>query len=432
MSNPAISVEGLAKRYKIGLAAKGRRSFREAVTDAVLAPVRRLRTLGERIAAAEVFWALRDVSFNVMPGEVVGIIGRNGAGKSTLLKVLSQITLPTRGRAVIRGRVGSLLEVGTGFHPDLSGRENIYLNGAILGMKRADIIRKFDQIVAFSGVEQFLDTPVKRYSSGMRVRLGFAVAAHLEPEILIVDEVLAVGDVEFQTKCLGKMSEVARDGRTVLFVSHNMSAVAALCSRAILLEDGSVTHDGDVLDAIEQYLGRGAGSLEATDATRQFESDPDKPAQVMGVRVLDTEGQPSLRHRLADPVTVEVDFLLRRDFPSLVASCQVRSRLGSLVYNTFEGDWAEHATGHKPMAHPKQAGRYRAAVTLPAPLLNSDIYELVVNLFCPNAEVHDTVDRILIEIIDAASFASSPFNRRRNGVLAVPVPWELTREAVHA
>ena len=432
MGDSAISVEQVAKRYKIGLVAKSRRSFREAVTDAVLAPARRLRALREPAAAAEVFWALRDVSFEVTCGEVVGIIGRNGAGKSTLLKVLSQITLPTRGRAVIRGRVGSLLEVGTGFHPDLSGRENVFLNGAILGMKRADIARKFDQIIAFSGVERFLDTPVKRYSSGMRVRLGFAVAAHLDPAILIVDEVLAVGDVQFQAKCLGKMSEAAKDGRTVLFVSHNMSAVAALCSRAILLENGSVAADGDVFDAIEQYLGHEACSLDAADATRQFEPDPDKPAQILSVRVLDGDGRPSLHHRLAEAVTVELDFLLRRDLPSLVASCQVRSRLGSLVYNTFEGDWAEHSSGHKPMAHPKEAGRYRAAVTLPAPLLNSDVYELTVNLFCPNAEVYDTVDRILIEIVDAASFASSPFNRRRNGMLAIPVPWELSREAVHA
>ncbi|MFW6145863.1 MAG: ABC transporter ATP-binding protein [Planctomycetota bacterium] len=432
MSEPAISVEGLSKRYKIGLAARADRNFREVLTDWLTAPWRRFRTLSEPASAAETFWALRDVDFRVDGGEVVGIIGRNGAGKSTLLKILSQITLPTEGRAVIRGRVGSLLEVGTGFHPDLSGRENIYLNGALLGMTRADIARRFDKIVAFSGIEGFLDTPVKRYSSGMRVRLGFAVAAHLEPEILIVDEVLAVGDAAFQKKCLGKMGQVAREGRTVLFVSHNMSAVTALCNRAILLEGGAIAVDGEVADAIDGYLGRDAGSLEALGPTWTFDEETARAAQITGVRLLDVAGQPSARHRLDDPVTIEIDFLLRRDFANLVASCQVRSRMGALIYNTFDGDWTEYTTGRKPMAHPKAAGRYTAVVTLPAPLLNADTYELTVNLLTPNAAVHDTADRIFFEIVDPASFASSPFNRRRQGTLAIPVAWTLSREHVHA
>jgi lipopolysaccharide transport system ATP-binding protein len=254
VSKAAISVEGLGKMYR--LSHKGRRpdSFREAITSAVLGPFRRLRELSGRDESLEEFWALKDVSFEVQPGEVVGIIGRNGAGKSTLLKVLSRIVEPTEGRAILRGRVASLLEVGTGFHPELSGRENIYLNGSILGMKKREIDSKFDEIVSFAEVEKFLDTPVKRYSSGMYVRLAFAVAAHLEPEILIVDEVLAVGDAEFQKKCLGKMQDVASgSGRTVLFVSHNILALASLCTRGVVLNRGRPFYDGPVQDAITAY-----------------------------------------------------------------------------------------------------------------------------------------------------------------------------------
>jgi len=254
MSGPAIRVENIGKQYKLGLREKADRSFREVVTDCFTAPLRRLRHLSEKPADDTLFWALRDVDFEVQPGEVVGIIGRNGAGKSTLLKILSRITEPTTGQAVIRGRVRSLLEVGTGFHPELTGRENIYLNGAILGMKKAEIHRKFDEIVAFAEVDRFLDTPVKRYSSGMYVRLAFGVAAHLEPEILLVDEVLAVGDVQFQKRCLGKMRDVAISGRTIVFVSHNMAAVENFCNRCIVLDKGCVGFDGHTHDAVEHYM----------------------------------------------------------------------------------------------------------------------------------------------------------------------------------
>ena len=225
MSQPAILVENLGKRYQIGLREEASRTLRETLVDLAKAPLKRLRSLSGTDDEAATFWAIRNLSFEVLQGDVLAVIGRNGAGKSTLLKLLSRISEPTEGRAVIRGRVASLLEVGTGFHTELTGRENIYLNGAILGMPRADIVRKFDEIVAFSGVEKFLDTPIKRYSSGMKVRLAFAVASHLEPQILIIDEVLAVGDHEFQQRCLGKMQDVAASGRTVLFVSHNMAAV---------------------------------------------------------------------------------------------------------------------------------------------------------------------------------------------------------------
>ncbi|MFL5240819.1 MAG: ABC transporter ATP-binding protein [Gemmataceae bacterium] len=255
MSDVALCVDGLGKQYRLGKRERYH-SLRDSLAEALRSPLRRWRarrtTAGESAGAAS-FWALNDVSFEVKRGEVVGIIGRNGAGKSTLLKILSRITEPTSGEAWINGRVGSLLEVGTGFHPELTGRENIYLNGAILGMTRQEITRKFEEIVAFAEVERFLDTPVKHYSSGMYVRLAFAVAAHLEPEIMIVDEVLAVGDAAFQKKCLGKMSEVANTGRTVLFVSHNMAVMANLCDRGILLEQGRVHADGTIQEALNLY-----------------------------------------------------------------------------------------------------------------------------------------------------------------------------------
>ena len=264
MNDSIIAVEGLGKRYRLQHRRDGQyQTMRDAIVAGLTSPFRWLAGTGPAKPTMDDFWALRDVSFGVATGEVVGIIGRNGAGKSTLLKVLSRITEPTTGRVELGGRVASLLEVGTGFHPELSGRENIFLNAAILGMSRTETARKFDEIVAFAGVEQFLDTPVKRYSSGMYVRLAFAVAAHLEPEVLIVDEVLAVGDADFQKRCLGKMHEVSRGGRTVLFVSHNMAAIQALCERAIWLDGGRVASDGGTADTIRNYLASSATAATA-------------------------------------------------------------------------------------------------------------------------------------------------------------------------
>ena len=268
MSEVSISVDELSKRYRIGRAEEKAESLGVAIGRSMLRPIanlKRLRRLakfeGGEENSEDIIWALKDVSFEVNRGEVVGIIGRNGAGKTTLLKLLSRITEPTSGRALVKGRVASLLEVGTGFHPELTGRDNVYLNGSILGMRRAEIDRKFDEIVEFSGVERFIDTPVKRYSTGMSVRLAFAVAAHLEPEILLVDEVLAVGDVEFQQRCLGRMREVTHEeGRTVLFVSHNMPAIKSLCKRAILIDEGEVKSDGEVATVVASYL-RGQGQI---------------------------------------------------------------------------------------------------------------------------------------------------------------------------
>jgi lipopolysaccharide transport system ATP-binding protein len=272
VSDAAIRVEGLGKRYRLG-ERETYRALRDTLTSAALAPIRRLRARGHG-GIDNTIWALRDVSVEVAPGEVLGVIGHNGAGKSTLLKILSRITEPTEGRAEVRGRVGSLLEVGTGFHPELTGRENIFLNGAILGMKRAEIARRFDEMVAFAGVERFIDTPVKRYSSGMYLRLAFAVAAHLEPEILLVDEVLAVGDAAFQKKCLGRMSEVAREGRTVLFVSHNLPSIEKLCQKVIVVDGGRLVMQGDPVSCIASYLGSHAEPSSGVDLATVPRLDP--------------------------------------------------------------------------------------------------------------------------------------------------------------
>jgi lipopolysaccharide transport system ATP-binding protein len=259
MSNFAVRCVGLSKKYRIGSSPERYKTLRDVIAGAAAGPFRRLRSAAQNGNSHSVIndgyiWALDDVSFEIKPGELVGIIGRNGAGKSTLLKILSRITKPTRGHAEVHGRVGSLLEVGTGFHGELTGRENIFLNGAILGMRKAEIERKFDEIVSFAEVEKFLDTPVKRYSSGMYVRLAFGVAAHLETEVLLVDEVLAVGDAQFQKKCFDKMSEIGNQGRTILFVSHNMSAVRSICKQAVIIEKGTVVAQGEINETVDQYL----------------------------------------------------------------------------------------------------------------------------------------------------------------------------------
>jgi len=309
MSAPAIRIEHLGKEYRIGAKPERYRSLRDTIVHAATAPFQRLASVARgrsSVLSVNTFWALSDVSFEIQPGEAVAVIGRNGAGKSTLLKILSRITEPTLGHADIYGRVGSLLEVGTGFHPELTGRENIYLNGAILGMARREIERKFDEIVAFSEIEQFIDTMVKHYSSGMYMRLAFAVAAHLEPEILLIDEVLAVGDLEFQKKCLGKMEDVGRQGRTVMFVSHNMSAVTRLCTRAVLLDHGRMVAFGPTPAVVAEYVFKGYGTL----AERRWEDDARAPGddsvRLHSVRATDPAGVVQESFDVRQPITIEL------------------------------------------------------------------------------------------------------------------------------
>lgn len=315
MSNVAIRVENLSKLYHIGHAQQRHDTLRDALVASArnLAPkfqnrVDSLQGTESEIQNPDVVWALRDVSFEVKRGEVLGIIGRNGAGKSTLLKVLSRITEPTEGRAEIHGRIGSLLEVGTGFHPELTGRENIYLNGAILGMKRAEIKRCFDKIVAFAEIDRFLDTPVKRYSSGMYVRLAFAVAAHLEPEVLVVDEVLAVGDAVFQRKCLGKMEDVAKEGRTVLFVSHSMAAIQSLCSRTLLLGNGEILADSDSMAVIRQYCSQAQVGSGDIDLTLYPRSGGNGKAHIQRLRIIDESFQPTSSVPMGSEIGFEISF----------------------------------------------------------------------------------------------------------------------------
>ncbi len=317
MNDMAIRVENLSKRYRIGLKEELPDTIVGAMTGwlrAPLANLRGLRRLSHFSANGhddpDVIWALKDVSFEVAQGEVMGIIGRNGAGKSTLLKILSRITEPTSGRAVINGRVSSLLEVGTGFHPELTGRENVYLNGTVLGMSKAEIDRKFDEIVDFSGVEKFIDTPVKRYSSGMQVRLAFSVAAHLEPEILLVDEVLAVGDVEFQKKCFGKMSEVSSEGRTVLFVSHNMAAIQALCYRTVVLQDSKISFDGLTEDGITHYLRSMDDLMESGSLEKRRDRVGGKDFRFRNVQFLDTRAMsPLTRLQSGRDVSIAIHYI---------------------------------------------------------------------------------------------------------------------------
>ena len=336
MSNLAIRIDGIGKRYRIGMLEERPETLAGAALGVLKAPLKSFRDLRKLSAfgeadEADVLWALRDISFDVKHGEVVGLIGRNGAGKSTLLKVLSRITEPTTGSIDIYGRVASLLEVGTGFHPDLTGRENAYLNGTILGMKKAEVDRKFDEIVAFSEIEKFIDTPVKRYSSGMKVRLAFSVAAHLEPEILLVDEVLAVGDVAFQKKCLGKMDDVAGEGRTVIFVSHHMSMIQALCERGVVLNKGEVEYDGSTGEAISHYL----RAMEET-ARDPFGDNPERSGngriRLMDLRLRDEEGHLTTSVVAGKPVTVEFCYE-NNDAPTADLRFTIYNDLGTSIFH---------------------------------------------------------------------------------------------------
>ena len=408
---PIIKVESLGKRYQLGVRAEPFPTLRDALVGAARAPLRALRRRsGTR--SGESFWALNDVNFTIKPGEVVGVIGRNGAGKSTLLKILSRITDPTRGRVELYGRVASLLEVGTGFHPELSGRENVYLNGAILGMHRAEIERKFDEIVAFSEVERFIDTPVKRYSSGMYVRLAFAVAAHLEPEILIIDEVLAVGDAAFQEKCLGKMEEVSRGGRTVLFVSHNIASIQRLCTSVILLKDGQVRASGNTLEVTRKYLEQGG-----TTTFRWTRDSPPPPEGVYFEKVYLSD-----RHRreveyvsTASTISVVMEFVVESQSRGLQLGVGVMSDTGEQIFGTVPQDVG--------LAVPQTPGRYRAVVHLPEEMFLPRTYSIKTMLYYLTPQMLDCVDCPRFTVQEAASLGTNNPGGR-TGFLALRCDWE--------
>ncbi|MBU2609729.1 MAG: ABC transporter ATP-binding protein [Chloroflexi bacterium] len=415
MSDIAIKVENLSKLYKIGVARHD--TLRDAVTHGLSSILRRTngrQTIDDKPSsivhrppsivhrpssggeAEDTIWALKDVSFEVQRGEVVGIIGRNGAGKSTLLKILSRITEPTSGRAIINGRVGSLLEVGTGFHPELTGRENIYLNGAILGMKKAEIERKFDEIVAFAEIEKFMDTPVKRYSSGMYVRLAFAVAAHLEPEILVVDEVLAVGDAAFQKKCLGKMGDVAKEGRTVLFVSHQMGAIAQLCNKALLLGNGAVTKQGDTQPVIDYYLGV-VSSQSQNGFTATSESN--KAMFITKAQALNSKGEAISHFTHKEQIIIAISCKINQWVPNTVMGFFIRDHRCRKVFTNNNPEWAN--------IDPKSR-EVHTTVTIPSNFLVPGQYMFTFAISAPHVSTIDWVEDILaITIVDGGSVFSA-------------------------
>ncbi len=423
MSQPIIAVEELGKKYVLSHRQESKaryESLRETLMNGLRSVGRRLRrptTMVER-SAQEEFWALRDVSFEVQPGEVVGIIGRNGAGKSTLLKILSRITEPTTGQVTLRGRVASLLEVGTGFHPELTGRENVYLNGTILGMSRAEIRRNFDEIVAFAEVEKFLDTPVKRYSSGMYMRLAFAVAAHLEPEILVVDEVLAVGDAQFQQKCLGKMREVARCGRTVLFVSHNMGAVNRLCSRAVWLQEGRMSRIGATETIVTDYLLGGAEQS----GERRWETNQRPPGndrvKLRAVRVISANGEIRQTVDVRRPFWVEMEVEIVAPVPSFRSSIRVLTGDGITVFTSTDQENQSHPDGFNI------PGRYLSRCGIPGNLLNIGHYFISPGADIPFVEVIFFEEQCLGFHVEQTGGVSGKYPELWPGLICPCVLWE--------
>jgi lipopolysaccharide transport system ATP-binding protein len=411
----AVMAKELSKRYRIGKLQSAYGTLRDSLASAA----RRALSREHRPHYDEI-WALRNVSFELQEGEVLGVIGRNGAGKSTLLKILTQITTPTHGRATIRGRVGSLLEVGTGFHPELTGRENVFLNGSVLGMKRREIAAKFADIVDFAGVEKFIDTPVKRYSSGMSVRLAFAVAAHLEPEILLVDEVLAVGDAEFQRRCLGRMENLSESGRTVLFVSHNMQAVTHLCDRAILLDAGGIVRDGPSTEVVAHYLQTGHGSSSSREWPDVETAPGDDLVRLRSTRVVQDDTATSSAD-VRRPIGIEIGFTVLRPGNPVLPKIKVYDRDGDVAFNALDTSERWHA--------PAEPGDYVATAWIPSNLLNEGFTSVdvsVVSLDAPRVHHHaGVVDAISFHVHDPAvgDSARGLFTGQFKGVVRPLLEW---------
>ena len=426
----AITVNGLGKRYRIGAAQTKFRygMFRDVIVDSLTAPVRYVKSRwqgpGNGTSTNQNFiWALKDISFDLDEGRVLGIVGRNGAGKSTLLKILSRVTEPTEGIVSVRGRVGSLLEVGTGFHPELTGRENIYMNGAILGMKRTEIDAKFDEMVEFSEVSQFIDTPVKRYSSGMYLRLAFAVAAHLEPEILVVDEVLAVGDAEFQRKCLGKMNDVAQQGRTVLFVSHNMSAILRLTQEAIVLKKGQLIKRAPTPEAVDFYLASG----QAESGERSWEADEIPPSSApfrpICLRLKDRTGKVVDTVRSTEPVTIEWEYQLEAPVTGLRVGIYLNTMRGEYVFTAFDTD----DTKQYEQFGARQAGRYVSRCCIPADFFNEGRYSLGVNASSFGVRRYFMDENALSFNVDISGAPGTQWPEIRQGPIRPRLDWKIEK-----
>ncbi len=420
MPDKIIEVHQISKQYRIGKRIERYRTLRDTLVNAVAAPIRRINRLlhGQPFGATDLedtTWALNQISFDVQQGEVLGIIGRNGAGKSTLLKILSRITEPTDGCADIYGRVGSLLEVGTGFHPELTGRENIYLNGAILGMRRVEIDRKFDEIVAFAEIEKFIDTPVKHYSSGMYVRLAFAVAAHLETEILFIDEVLSVGDATFQKKCLGKMGDVADSGRTILFVSHNMSAVKRLCNRTICLSDGQIVFNGNTEEAVRIYLGTMQDKLVA-----YFDPRSESPIRLRKIEILDCEGKAiDSEIETANGFRIHVTYDINRPVQGIHTFLRIHVAEGETLLSTGDAD-----TSPK-MLETRMPGQYSAYIDIPSRLLGEGRYSITWSAGIPFQVNYDVQFHALsFQVIDVRTLRGEITHMPRPGYLALDLEWK--------
>ena len=423
-SDYSIQVKGISKRYKIGTAQQRADTLRDLITNQIQRMGQSLSRGGRVRKTADTIWALKDVSFDVRQGQALGIIGRNGAGKSTLLKILSRVTDPTEGYGELRGRVGSLLEVGTGFHPELTGRENIFLNGAILGMTRKEIQSRFDEIVDFSEVGQFIDTPVKRYSSGMYLRLAFAVAAHLEPEILVVDEVLAVGDADFQRKCLGKMGDVAQQGRTVLFVSHNMSSILRLTEETLVLEKGKVLLRAPSAEAVDFYLNRGLSKL----GERFWEEDEvpasAAPFRPLAIRVRAKDGTVSDTVRSVEPFTIEIEYALSEDLTGLRVGFYLMSTRGEPIFTSFDTDSSELF-----QAFPARArGTYTSRCVIPANTLNEGRFVLGINASSYHIRRYFQDEQALTFSVDASGAPGTHWPEPRPGGVRPVLDWQIARE----
>jgi lipopolysaccharide transport system ATP-binding protein len=430
MTDIAVRVEGLGKEYRLGFRQKSHTTLRDAVASTLSSSFGRVsRSLrhgvSNRSGSDETVWALSDVSFEVQSGEVLAIVGANGAGKSTLLKILSRITPPTTGYAQIRGRVGSLLEVGTGFHDELTGRENIYLNGAILGMRKKAIERRFDEIVDFSGVEKFIDTPVKHYSSGMRMRLAFSVAAHLEPEVLIIDEVLAVGDAAFQQKCLGKMEGVANEGRTVLFVSHNMPAVLRLCPEAILLRDGRIVMRGPSSLVVERYL-NSSGKIKSERVWRKEELPSTcGPFHPIALRVCNPDGTVSDTVRASRGFRIEMNYQLTEAIPGLRVGILLYSSVGELLLISFDTDDPERH-GRWPNRPP---GDYVSRCHIPANLLNKGTFIVGISASVSKVRRYFWDQYCVNFTVDESGGVAQQWTESRGGFFRPAFGWDIDRSS---